>query len=164
MVILKKGDCEHCGLYYRYSLWHSGFGDNSYAYCDECGMLATFNYSNPQVAGFPTHSVQYGEIEQSWEPFLRSCVCDGHFRKGALPRCPHCNEKLSPIHAAGHITARALGATKDWQWQNSWSGVYCIAIDDPQSPGTPRHIVDPVVKPEAAKVKSRWSLLSSLGR
>ncbi len=59
MVIVKKGDCEHCGRLYRYSLWHSGFGDNSYAYCDDCGMLALLNYSNPSRSWIPApvHSV-----------------------------------------------------------------------------------------------------------
>jgi hypothetical protein len=70
MVIVKKGDCEHCEQFYRYSLWHSGFGDNSYAYCDECGMLGILNYSNPQVAGFPRLSQEYAEIDASWEPPL----------------------------------------------------------------------------------------------
>ncbi len=94
MVILKKGDCEHCGQLYRYSLWHSGFGDNSYAYCDECGMLAILNHTNPQVAGFPKSTQQYGEIEESWEALLQPCVCGGHFCKGASPRCLHCNHEL----------------------------------------------------------------------
>ena len=60
MVIVKKGDCEHCGRLYRYSLWHSGFGDNSYAYCDDCGMLALLNYSNPYRSRipFPVHPVR----------------------------------------------------------------------------------------------------------
>ena len=90
MVMLKKGDCEHCGRFYRYSLWHSGFGDNSYAYCDECGMLALLNYSNESVAALPSPVDKFGEIEESWEPFLQACPCGGHFRKGASPRCPSC--------------------------------------------------------------------------
>src|SRR4029078_815811 len=99
MVMLKKGDCEHCGLFYRYSLWHSGFGDNSYAYCNECGMLALLNYSNEYVAALPSPVDKFGEIEESWEPFLQACPCGGRFRKGASPRCPSCREKLSASHA-----------------------------------------------------------------
>jgi hypothetical protein len=164
MEILKKGDCEHCGRLYRYSLWHSGFGDNTYAYCDECGMLAILNRSNPQVVGFPKPSEQYGEIEESWEPFLQPCACGGHFRKGASPRCLHCNHELSPSHAAAHLEQQSVGTFRGWKWQNNWTGVYCIAMDDPEAPGNPRQMVDPVTKPEAAKVKSRWSLLFSSGR
>ena len=63
MVMLKKGDCEHCGRVYRYSLWHCGFGDTSYAYCDDCGMLATINYSSEGVADFPDPSARYQEID-----------------------------------------------------------------------------------------------------
>jgi hypothetical protein len=164
MVILKKGDCEHCGRFYRYSLWHSGFGDNSYAYCDQCGMLGILNYSHPQVAGFPPLSQQCAEIDASWEPLLEPCVCGGRFLRGAAPRCPHCLEELSPTHAAGHIEAQATGAGRGWQWQNNWSGIYCMVIDDPQVPGNPHQMIDPVIKPEISRNRSRWSLLFSLGR
>lgn len=164
MVMLKKGDCEHCGMFYRYSLWHCGFGDNSYAYCDQCGTLATLSYTNPLVAGFPKLSSEYCEIEESWEPLLRSCVCGGRFAKGAVPRCPFCNEKLSPSYAADHIEQQALGATKGWSWQKNWTGVYCMAMENPQNPGTLRQMEDPVLQAQAVKTKSRWSLLFSFGR
>ena len=141
MVIAKKGDCEHCGRFYRYTLWHSGFGDNSYAYCDACGMLGILNYLNPHVAGFPPLTQQYAEIETSWEPFLEPCACGGHFRRG-----------------------EATGAGRGWQWQRNWSGVYCMAMDDPQAPGRPRQMINPVIKSEVAKTRSRWSLLFSFGR
>ena len=166
MVILKRGDCEHCSRHYRYSLWHSGFGDNSYAYCNECGMLALLNYNNPQVAGFPRLTTEYAEIDESWEPFLKPCPCGGRFQRGQSPRCPFCKEKLSPTHAAAHIEAQARGAGKSWHWQNHWSGVYCMAIDDPGNPGALLQFTDPVIVPETEtpKSKSRWSLLFSLGR
>lgn len=166
MVILKKGECEHCNRNYRYSLWHSGFGDTSYAYCGDCGMLALISYTNPHVAGFPPLTNQYGEIEESWEPFLKPCVCGGRFSKGQSPRCPFCKERLSPSHAAEHIEAQALGAGKGWHWQNNWSGVYCMAIDDPYNPGAILQMIDPVIAPESqkAKARSRWSLLFSFGR
>ncbi len=164
MAILKKGDCEHCHRIYRYSLWHSGFGDNSYAYCDQCGMLGTLSYSNPEVAGFPPASVMYQEIDEAWESLLRPCECGGHFRQGAAPRCPFCHDVLSPTYAAGHMEKQAVGAVRGWQWQKNWSGVYCMAIEDPHDPGTLLQMVDPVVKAKAEKPKSRWSLIFSFGR
>jgi hypothetical protein len=163
MVLLKKGDCEHCHRNYRYSLWHSGFGDNSYAYCDQCGMLATIAYSNRLVADFPTPSSQFQEIDTVWEPLLRPCECGGEFRKGSSPRCPHCHLALSPFYAAAHMEKQAVGV-RGWQWQRSWSGVYCMAIEDPNDPGTLMQIVDPIIKPEPAKSKSRWGLLFSFSR
>ena len=166
MVILKKGDCEHCERNYRYSLWHSGFGDNSYAYCDQCGMLAILNYSNPQLAGLPPFTTQYAEIDDSWEPYLSACPCGGQFRKGQSPRCPFCSEKLSPTHAAEHIEAQAQGAGKGWRWQGDWHGVYCMAIDDPNNPGALLQVNDPILQAQPAKAKSRsrWALLFSMGR
>ena len=127
-------------------------------------MLAILNYSNPFVAGFPPLSVQFAEIDASWESYLQPCACGGHFRKGASPRCPHCNERLSPTHAAAHIEAQASGAGKEWRWQNNWSGVYCMAMDDADTPGYLRQMLDPVKQPEIAKSRSRWSLLFSLSR
>ena len=163
-MILKKGDCEHCERIYRYSLWNSGFGDNSYAYCDQCGMLGTISYSNDYVAEFPPLSAKYAVIDESWEPHLRPCRCGGSFRKGAVPRCPYCREALSAAFAAAHMERQALGAPKGWRWQCNWSGTYCMAIEDPYDPGTLLQAVDPVIKPEAAKPKGRWSLLFSFGR
>jgi hypothetical protein len=164
MVIVKKGDCEHCGRFYRYSLWDCGFGGNSYAYCDKCGMLGILNYSNPQVAGFPPLSQQYAEIDASWEELLGPCVCGGHFRRGAAPRCPDCLEQLSPVHAAKHIATQTTAAAKGWQWQNNWSGVYCMAMDDPNAPGNPRQMIDPILKPDIAKTRTRWARMLSFGR
>ena len=164
MVILKKGDCEHCHGNYRYSLWHSGFGDNSYAYCDECGMLATLCYTDQTVANFPSPSAQYQQIDKEWEPFLRPCECGGRFLNGQAPRCPYCREILSATYAAAHMEKQAVGAQKDWRWQRNWSGVYCLAIEDPHAPGTLRQMVDPIIKPETEGTRSRWSTLFSFGR
>ena len=163
MVMLKKGDCENCGRFYRYTLWHSGFGDNSYAYCDECGMLALLNYSNEYVAALPAPAEKFGEIEASWEPYLQACPCGGRFRRGASPRCPSCREKLSATHAATHIEAQALGA-RGWKWQNNWSGLYCLAMNDAQNPGSVLQVADPVARPERVKVKRRWPALFSFSR
>ena len=155
-MMLNKGDCEHCGRMYRYSLWHSGFGNTSYAYCDECGMLALLNYSSELVAALPQTADQFGEIDESWEPFLRPCRCGGRFRRNTSPCCPYCNQKLSAIHAAQHIQAQALGAGRNWRWQNDWKGVYCIAIDNPHNPGTLLQVEDPIGKTEMVKEKKRW--------
>src|SRR5580658_125970 len=87
MLILQDGECEHCTRAYRYSLWHSGFGDNSYAYCDTCGMLAVLNYSHPNYRKLPPLTKKYQVMDAAWEPFLRRCGCGGRFRVGASPRC-----------------------------------------------------------------------------
>jgi hypothetical protein len=158
MLTLKKGDCEHCGMMYRYSLWHSVVGDNSYAYCDRCGALAILNYSHPLVMGFPPAGTIHEVIDESWEPFLRPCACGGRFRRDGAPRCPSCKKRLSPTHAAVHIEAQALGSGRGWHWQNSWSGLHCMAIEDPYNAGSLMQIEDPVGEVKAAKPKKRWWL------
>lgn len=160
MHLMNKGDCEHCHRSYRYSLWDSAFGDNSYAYCDLCGMLATFTYSNTVVANLPPPSARYQEIDAAWQQHLSPCPCGGHFRKGASPRCPHCHQELSPLYAARHLEQNSRGSSKDWLWQRNWTGLYCLAIEDPTNPGTFLHAIDPVRQPEPAKTKKSWNLLS----
>jgi hypothetical protein len=164
MVLMKKGDCEHCHRFYRYSTWHCGFGDYSYAYCDECGMLGTLSYYNSEVADFPTPSVKYVEIDEAWEALLSPCPCGGHFRKGASPRCPYCHEALSAAYATRHMERQALGAPKGWRWQRNWNGIYCVAIEDPEAPGTLLQVIDPVLRQEMVKPKSRWPLIFSSSR
>jgi hypothetical protein len=162
MDLMKKADCEHCHRFYRYSLWHSGFGDNAYAYCDLCGMLATFSYSNRLVANLQALSARFQEIDAEWEPFLSPCSCGGHFRKGASPRCPYCHQRLSPIYAARHFEQNSRGSSRDWKWQGNWTGIYCLSIEDPTDPGTLLHITDPICQPEAPpKAKTGWNLLFS---
>ena len=164
MVLLNKGDCDLCGRTYRYSLWHAGFGGSSYAYCEDCGILATFNYSNPILSTLPPLSALNLDIDSAWEPFLHPCTCGGRFRKGASPRCPYCQVPLSAEYAAGHIERNSLGAARGWHWQGNWSGVYCIAIEDPDIPGELRQMFDPVLQGEPVKTKKHWTQMFSFSR
>jgi hypothetical protein len=143
MAQLQMGNCEHCRKEYRYELWHTGFADLTYAYCDACGMLATLNLWDPRWSKLPTNSSGHREIETILEPFLESCICGGKFRKGSQPRCPHCKFPLSAEYAASFIEDNAPGTAKGWRWQRSWSGLYCIAIEDLANPGTLRRMKDP---------------------
>ncbi len=91
MFTLHKGDCEHCCRIYHYTLLHAGFGDYSYAYCDRCGTLATFDYSSSFILNLPALQTQHQAIEASWHPFIAECACGGHFRSDASPRCVFCS-------------------------------------------------------------------------
>lgn len=143
MFTLHKGDCEHCCRIYHYTLLHAGFGDYSYAYCDRCGTLATFDYSSSFILSVPALKTQHQAIEASWHPFIKECSCGGDFRSGASPRCVFCAEPLSAEHAAAHIERNSVGAGRGWRWQKNWSDVYCMALEDPRNPGTLRQVVDP---------------------
>ncbi|MDR3742058.1 MAG: hypothetical protein P4L40_23805 [Terracidiphilus sp.] len=143
MFSLFKGDCEHCGRDYRYSLVDASFSDCSYAYCDTCGKLATVSYANSFLLRMPPISTPHQVIDAAWEPFLRPCACGGHFRRGAAPRCMTCLAELSPEHAAGHIERNFLPAARGWHWQRNWTGAYCLDIEDPATPGIVRQIENP---------------------
>ncbi|HVZ83623.1 MAG TPA: hypothetical protein VG893_08105 [Terracidiphilus sp.] len=143
MFTLLKGDCEHCGQVYRYSLLNAEFGDFSYAYCDACGKLATFNCASSFLLSMPRLLTSHQVIDAAWEPYIRSCDCGGSFRRGAAPRCVACAQPLSAEHAAAHIEHNFVSGGRGWRWQGNWSDVYCIDIEDPAHPGELRHVTDP---------------------
>jgi hypothetical protein len=134
MARLDKGFCEHCHREFHYQLWHAEFSDFSYVYCDSCGSVATLSYWEHDQLHLPEITVFYQEINQELEPLLRPCACGGRFKKGALPRCPHCKSVISAGYAASYIEANSPDAAKGWRWQRSWSGLYCMGIEDPAKP------------------------------
>jgi hypothetical protein len=150
MSDLKTGDCEHCERTYRYSLYHCGFGDISYAYCDTLGELCTLDYWSKGLPTWPPGCGRHQEICADLESALKQCPCGGHFKKGASPRCPHCRNPLSATHAARHIERNSPGTAKGWRWQGNWFGTYCLAIEDPLHAGTMRVVKDPYKEPDEA--------------
>jgi len=144
MAPREKGECEHCKAAFTYELLHSGFGDLAFAYCDQCGMLALLNAWNSTMKTLPTDVGWHHEINPEIEPFLLDCSCGGRFQKGASPRCPVCKMPLSAEQAAAFIERNSPGAAKGWRWQRNWSGLYCIAIEDPNEPGKLRFAKDPI--------------------
>ena len=100
-----------------------------YAYCDSCGrtaLLSEWDKRMPRLANCPGQQ----EICGAMESYLQPCECGGQFKKGAAPRCPHCNCTLSPETATSYIEGNAPGAKKGWKWQRNWSDMYCIVIEN----------------------------------
>ncbi len=167
MLKLHAGECEHCWRKYKYSLWHSGFGENSYAYCDTCGMLAVCSYARFFPATQPPTSAHFQVIDPDWEHLLAPCACGGTFRSNAAPRCVFCHHELSADYATGHIEQNARISSKKWRWQRNWTDVYCIALEDPARPGSLRQISNPFARPwETQKKKPfiRWPQILSFSR
>ncbi len=159
MFTLQKGDCEHCGRTFHLALLNASFGDYSYAYCDTCGTLATIGYTSGTLLKMPKPSASHQVIDREWEPFLRPCSCGGRFRCDAAPRCVFCTQPLSAEYAASHIERNTIGATRGWRWQRNWTDVFCLALEDPKSPGTLRQVSDPFSHPDSDKNESskhRW--------
>lgn len=122
-----KGVCEHCHKTFGYHLIHNGFNDSSYAYCEKCGMTALLDLRQvPEGIRVEPYKVVTKDIESHLLP----CLCGGSFQVGASPRCPHCLEPLSPVLAVEYIEAQAEGTKKGWRWQQSWTDLYCIIIED----------------------------------
>ena len=143
MFLLFKGDCEHCGRTYHYSVIDATFSDCSYAYCDTCGKLATVSYANSFLLQMPHISAPHQVIDAAWEQYLRPCACGGHFRRGASPRCMVCLAELSAAHAGTHIERNFGAASRGWHWQGNWTDSYCIDIEDPERPGEVRQATNP---------------------
>jgi hypothetical protein len=122
------GKCGQCGKLFPYDLFHSGFGDFAYAYCDRCGMLSILDgWKPPEGVKLTIHRMIAPDIE----PLLSPCPCGGQFRAGASPRCPHCGSRLSAEEATTWIEANAPGTARGWRWQRNWSGIYAISIERP---------------------------------
>lgn len=121
-----QGTCEHCAAAFTYDLWHTGFSDMAYAYCERCGRTATLDgWKAPKSTRVRIHQA----ISEEAEDELAPCECGGRFRRNACPRCPTCGKYLSPERATAWIEANAAGTTKGWRWQRTWTGIYVICID-----------------------------------
>lgn len=123
------GLCEHCLQQFQYAIYHCGFGDCSYAYCDSCGRTAILSMWDKRWPTIENCEVQQ-EICSAMEPLLERCECGGRFRKGGAPRCPRCNLSLSAELAASYIEKNALGTEKGWRWQRTWKGLYCMVVEN----------------------------------
>lgn len=122
------GTCEHCREQFQYAIYHCGFGDCSYAYCELCGRTAILSMWDKGWPALPNCEVQQ-EICLAMEPRLEPCKCGGSFRKGGAPRCPHCGKTLSADLAASYIERNAPGSKKGWLWQKNWRGLYCMVVE-----------------------------------
>jgi hypothetical protein len=121
-----QGQCEHCAASFAYELWHAGFSDMAYAYCEKCGRTATFDLLRaPPGSKTGCHQAIPEEAEAELEP----CECGGYFRRNASPRCPQCHQPLDAEKAAKWIEANAPGTAGGWRWQRSWVGLYVICIE-----------------------------------
>jgi len=127
------GTCERCRKEFEYWLLHCGFADCVYAYCDSCSnvaVLSLWDKRMPKLRDCPGQQ----EMCSAMEAYVRPCECGGRFKRGSVPRCPHCNESLSAELATSYIEANAPGTKKGWRWQRNWSGVYCIVINHRRAP------------------------------
>jgi hypothetical protein len=119
------GCCDHCGKAFHYRLIHNGFGDSAYAYCDSCSFTVLLSGS----AGRVRFRIQQ-RITPDLERLLKPCPCGGKFRASADPKCPHCAQPLSAAKATRWIESNALGTAKGWRWDQSWSGIYSIVLNE----------------------------------
>ena len=123
-----SGTCEHCAATFAYDLFHCGFSELAYAYCDRCGQTALLDGWSPMVPP-EARATWHQAISPGLEPLLAPCPCGGRFRADAAPRCPNCGQPLSAVAAAEWLELNAAGANVGWRWQRNWTGLYCIVLD-----------------------------------
>ncbi|HEX7530137.1 MAG TPA: hypothetical protein VF333_03255 [Pyrinomonadaceae bacterium] len=105
-----------------------GFNDSAYAYCNQCSFTVLLNGWHPAAQRVKLKIHQ--RITSDIEGLLKPCPCGGVFRTSADPKCPHCIRSLSAAKATVYIERDAPGAAKGWRWQQSWSGIYSIILND----------------------------------
>lgn len=121
------GTCEHCGEVFGIDIFHCGFSDSSYAYCDTCGSTAVLDGWSKQWP--PGVKCTQAEIPSGMEPHLTLCPCGGRFARGNSPRCPKCKRPLSAEKAADYLEAQAPGTKQGWRCQRNWTDTYCAVIN-----------------------------------
>lgn len=120
------GKCDTCTDSFSYDLIHNGFNNSAYAYCDTCSRTALLDwYTRPQGVTFEP----FTRIDKAVEFRLKPCSSGGRFTVDAQPRCPTCQQVLSPTKASSWIEVNASGTAKGWRRQQNWYGLYCIVID-----------------------------------
>lgn len=121
--------CDACHAQFSYYLIHNGFNDSAYAYCDTCGqtaLLSGWAGNIPKDVDLRIHQPIAPELEEH----LAACSCGGRFRAHASPRCPHCRHPLAAASLTHQIEENAPGTKGGWRWQQDWSGLYAIVIED----------------------------------
>jgi len=110
--------CSNCAKTFTFEIFHAGFGDQGYLYCNLDETIVTWDsFSSGYVALVgEVHPWMLDQNQrQSVEAAIIDCPYGGRFAYSALPRCPHCETELpnltpDPIYYA--ITGRHLdGAT-----------------------------------------------------
>src|SRR5215469_7537038 len=76
-----------------------------YAYCDSRGKTAVLSEWDKRTRGCHGCPIPPGQqkICTAMESYLLPCDCGGCFKKGAAPRCPHCDHILSAELATSYI-------------------------------------------------------------
>jgi hypothetical protein len=122
------GWCQQCGGTFQYRLVHNGFSNTAYAYCDHCSFTVLLSEWSEAARRVPFRS--QGRISPDLECLLKQCPCGGRFLASSDPKCPNCARPLSPVDATSYIEKNAPGTAKGWRWDQSWSGVYSIVLND----------------------------------
>lgn len=126
---LPIGHCDHCGGEFPYFLAHNGFNQSSYAYCDECGLVAFFDRFSDDI---PSDVVidNHHSLPPNAEDLVAQCECGGRFRSDSAPRCPICKSKLSAEIARQYIEDNAPGTKRGFRWQCNWTGMYTMLVNN----------------------------------
>lgn len=95
--------CPHCGKKIRLRqqyLYHAGFSNQGFLYCDSCPAILVFGSYNPnyvRIVGDKHPWMLSQEEKKRVEAHLTHCHCQGRFRFEAYPRCPHCAGDLHSL-------------------------------------------------------------------
>jgi hypothetical protein len=98
-----KITCPNCGRVINLrqkSLYHAGFSNMGFLYCDTCPSILEFSTFNPnytRIVGDKHPWMLNEEEKRLLEEHLAPCPRGGHFRFDAYPHCPYCNNSLASL-------------------------------------------------------------------
>jgi hypothetical protein len=138
--------CKNCNANVAGELLHLGFSDMDCMYCDSCPrVLLVKDHSLAEKHGIKWPHFQPGDAGWEYynrhllpyyarfEALFKPCVCGGHFKASASPRCPKCNDFLagtapptdqpSTWQHKRHVFI-TLGSVADTEWlRDAQSGI-----------------------------------------
>jgi len=120
--------CSHCQQAYPYTRIDNQISESWYAYCSSCGAVGVLMSTKALPA--EVYAKCGYELATEAEPFLPACDCGGAFRRGALPRCPHCKAEISRddvINMLDHFYSK-----REWSAATSGKGClqHCVVINE----------------------------------
>ncbi len=97
---LKCPNCKKLILLKQEYLYHAGFSNRGFLYCELCPTILEFSSYDRNYKKFIRDKGPWPlavDEKQLIEKHLKYCPCGGRFRFDAPPKCPHCLGSIASL-------------------------------------------------------------------
>jgi uncharacterized C2H2 Zn-finger protein len=92
--------CENVIRLKQKQIYHAGFSNLGFLYCDTCTNIlefSTYNKHYVAIVGEKHPWTLSQKDKRKVETHLKQCSCGGRFRFDLQPKCPYCGGSLESI-------------------------------------------------------------------